>query len=89
MIIWSGGGEDYARMWGDKFGLHPDEYRAKKADPEVDIAFDDCDVVLGKVNVKVKRFNNFKTRTIPPERVNQNEAQTGLVAQDRLSDAPR
>jgi hypothetical protein len=70
MIIWSGGGEDYARMWGDKFGLRPDEYRAKKADMDIDIAFDDCDVVLAKVNVKVKRFNNSITRTLPIERIN-------------------
>lgn len=28
----------------------------------VDIAFDDCDVDLGKVNVKVKRVDNFISR---------------------------
>lgn len=65
MIIWSGGGEDYARMWGEKLGLKADEYRDKgkgSFDPTIDIAFDDCDVELAKVNVKVKRLNNGISR---------------------------
>jgi hypothetical protein len=32
MIIWSGGGVDYAAMWAEKLGLKPDEIREKKAD---------------------------------------------------------
>ena len=80
MIIWSGGGVDYARTWAEKLGLKPDEIREKKADIvcknggvcndtectehdyDVDICFDDCDVDLAKVNVKVKRLNNSVSR---------------------------
>lgn len=74
MIVWSGGGIDYARTWADKLGLNPDEVIEKKkiykpnigeyaSDvPVVDIAFDDCDVDLAKVNVKVKRINNGISR---------------------------
>ena len=29
MIIWSGGGADYAKSWADKLGLTADEYLAK------------------------------------------------------------
>lgn len=62
MIIWSGGGIDYARMWADKLGLRPDEIRLKAKSDDVDIAFDDCDVDLAKVNIKVKRLNNNVSR---------------------------
>lgn len=58
MIVWSGGGVDYARMWSDKLGLKPDDILVKVNHSEVDIAFDDCDVDLAKVNVKVRRVNN-------------------------------
>lgn len=68
MIIWSGGGMDYAKMWAEKLGLNPNQYRTKEKFPDIDIAFDDCDVDLAKVNIKVKRFNNSVTRTIPSER---------------------
>jgi len=69
MIVWSGGGVDYARMWADKLGLKPDHIRPKEYVPKlVDIAFDDCDVDLATVNIKVKRINNSITRTIPTER---------------------
>jgi hypothetical protein len=57
MIIWSGGGVDYAKTWADKLGIEVDEIIVKGS-KEVDIAFDDADVQLGKVNVKVKRLNN-------------------------------
>ena len=66
MIIWSGGGVDYARMWADKLGLTP--HVCRKGEMPVDIAFDDCDVKLGTVNVKVKRKNNSVERTIPKDR---------------------
>jgi len=65
MIIWSGGGEDYARMWGQKLGLCADEYRDKgkgSFDPTIDICFDDCEVTLAKVNVHVKRLKNGISR---------------------------
>src|SRR5690348_540781 len=70
MWVWSGGGEDYARMWADKLGLKPDRVLAKdtRLRDQVDIAFDDCDIQLAKCNVKVKRLNNSVKRTIPTER---------------------
>lgn len=58
MIIWSGGGVDYARMWGEKLGLKPDQVIVKEKCADIDICFDDCDVDLAKVNVKVKRLEN-------------------------------
>lgn len=63
MIIWSGGGPDYARQWANKLGLHADEHPSKEKRADIDIAFDDCDVDLAKVNVKVKRLNNNISRT--------------------------
>ena len=62
MIIWSGSGVDWARTWADKLGLNPDEIRIKQKSNDVDIAFDDCDVELAKVNIKVKRLNNGISR---------------------------
>mgnify|MGYP001603662345 CR=1 FL=1 len=62
MIVWSGGGIDYARMWADKLGLFPDEIRVKEKSDDIDMVFDDCDVDLGKVNIKVKRLNNQVSR---------------------------
>lgn len=62
MIIWSGSGTDWATRWADKLGLVPDEIRIKEKCDDVDIAFDDCDVSLAKINVKVKRLNNNISR---------------------------
>ena len=64
MIIWSGGGKDYAEMWARRLGLNPNECMAKTTElkDEIDIAFDDCDIELAKVNVKVKRINNSISR---------------------------
>ncbi len=63
MIIWSGGGTDYATMWAEKLGLTADETIVKDLKrTDVDIAFDDMDVKLGTVNVKVKRLNNKISR---------------------------
>jgi hydroxymethylpyrimidine pyrophosphatase-like HAD family hydrolase len=61
MIIWSGSGVDWAKTWAEKFGLTADDFPMKGAYP-VDIAFDDCDVKLGSVNVRVKRHNNSISR---------------------------
>lgn len=61
MIIWSGSGVDYAKTWAEKLGLTADEY-PRKGEIKVDIAFDDCDVDLGTVNIKVKRVNNSISR---------------------------
>lgn len=68
MIVWSGGGEDYARMWGEKLGLKADEYRAKAPDKTVSICFDDCIVDLAQVNIRVSRIKNSAKRTIPNNR---------------------
>lgn len=62
MILWSGSGMDWAETWGSKLGLQPFSVQPKQFDPAIDIAFDDCDVNLAKVNVKVKRFNNNISR---------------------------
>jgi len=51
MIIWSGGGVDYATRWAEKLGLKADIY--DKGQYFVDIAFDDEDVKLGTINLKV------------------------------------
>ena len=75
MVIWSGGGEDYARMWAGKLGLTADYYVDKhfaQAHPlllgKPDIAFDDSSYLdLGVVNVQVKRVNNGVVRH--PERI--------------------
>lgn len=68
MIIWSGGGQSYAEMWADKLGLVADEILDKHSGREgVDIAFDDADIKLARVNVQVKRINNQIVRY--PERV--------------------
>lgn len=64
MIIWSGSGQDWARMWSEKLGLKPDEIRTKQKSSDVDIAFDDCEVDLGIVNVRVKRIANNISREL-------------------------
>lgn len=60
--VWSGSGVDYARTWAEKLGLHPDMVLPKFKNLDIDIAFDDCDVDLAKVNIKVKRINNNISR---------------------------
>lgn len=69
MIVWSGGGKDYAEQWGEKLGLRADEYATKTEarSNEVDIAFDDGDIRLAIVNVKVRRLNNKIVRY--PDRI--------------------
>lgn len=62
MIIWSGGGVDYAKTWADKLGLNPNAIIRKEKQETIDMAFDDCDVDLAKVNIKVKRVNNNISR---------------------------
>ena len=63
MIIWSGGGVPYAKRWAEKLGLNPDEVRIKQKSEDVDLCFDDCDVNLATVNVKVKRLKNGISRS--------------------------
>ena len=62
MIVWSGGGIDYARTWAEKLGLNPDSVIVKEKNDNIDIAFDDCIVDLAKVNIRVKRLNNNISR---------------------------
>lgn len=63
MILWSGSGTDWAQVWGDKLALFPNEVRVKEKSDDVDLAFDDCEVDLGKVNIRVKRLNNGISRS--------------------------
>lgn len=51
MIIWSGSGFDYAERWAQKLGL--DARILEKGSIVPDIAVDDMEVKLGKVNIKV------------------------------------
>ena len=51
IYIWSGSGFDYAKRWKEKLDL-PGHVIVKGSIP-VDIAFDDEEVNLGKVNIKV------------------------------------
>lgn len=53
LVIWSGGGTDYARMWADRLGLEDAKIMRKEKNLEVDIAFDDEEVDLGKANIKI------------------------------------
>ena len=62
MILWSGSGRDWALAWGQKLGLMPFTVRVKEKSEDIDIAFDDCDVDLAKINVKVSRTNNNVSR---------------------------
>jgi hypothetical protein len=62
MILWSGSGIDWAKTWGEKLGLIPFEVRKKEKSEDIDLAFDDCDVDLGKINIKVKRVKNNISR---------------------------
>jgi len=62
IVLWSGSGVDWARRWGEKFGLEPFTVRMKQKSEDIDIAFDDCIVDLAKVNVRVKRLNNSISR---------------------------
>lgn len=62
MVVWSGGGIDYAKRWAEKLALLPCEFRIKEKSDEIDIAFDDCMVDLAKVNIRVSRYNNSISR---------------------------
>ena len=62
IIVWSGGGVDYAKTWAEKLALMPCEIRIKEKAEDIDICFDDCIVDLAKVNIKVNRYSNSISR---------------------------
>lgn len=62
IFVWSGSGTDWAGTWAEKLGLGDVQIAIKQKRDDIDIAFDDCDVDLGKVNIKVKRLNNGVSR---------------------------
>lgn len=57
VIVWSGGGESYARNVAARCGLVGVTVKAKPVGSGiagiVDVAFDDMNVVYGKLNIKV------------------------------------
>lgn len=54
VFVWSGGGEDYARMWATKLGLLPDvRILPKSKNFDIDIAYDDHATSLATVDVIV------------------------------------
>lgn len=53
IIVWSGSGEGYAKRWTERLGIHKFTTVVTKGSIEVDIAFDDQEVTLGKSNIKV------------------------------------
>ena len=72
MVIWSGGGVDYAKMWADKLGLVA-RILPKEKNDSVDLCFDDMVVDLAKINLRVKRINNsIKRKENTSKRININ-----------------
>lgn len=54
IFVWSGGGEDYAKMWATKLGLMPlVRILPKTRNYDIDVAFDDHATTLAKVDVIV------------------------------------
>lgn len=53
IFVWSGSGVDYAKRWTERLGIHKFVSVIAKGSVEVDIAFDDEEVTLGKVNIQV------------------------------------
>lgn len=54
MIVWSGGGEDYAAGVARRLGLEPDCVRSKMSGMKVDIAIDDLGMGPGHCNVCIR-----------------------------------
>ena len=53
MVIWSGGGCEYADYWRNKLGLKAMIMPKLKSSFVPDITFDDLEITLGKVNIRV------------------------------------
>jgi trehalose-6-phosphatase len=54
IIVWSGSGVDWATRWTEKLGISDIVVVIPKGSEEVDIAFDDQEVTLGKVNLQIR-----------------------------------
>lgn len=57
MYIWFGGGIDYATIWRDKLCLIGEVVRKGFFKP--DLAVNDEEVKLGKVNLEYKKVRNY------------------------------
>lgn len=55
IFVWSAGGIEYAQAFVRKLGLDDIVKVIEKNSIVPDIAFDDCETNLGKVDIKVKR----------------------------------
>jgi hypothetical protein len=56
VFVWSAGGVDYAQQVVDKLGLtRLVRVIPKEKNPDIDIAFDDAETGLAKVDIRVKR----------------------------------
>lgn len=55
VIVWSAGGVDYAQQFVRKMGIDDSVRVIRKGSEQVDLAFDDQEVNLGKANVLVFR----------------------------------
>lgn len=89
MIIWSGSGVDWARTWAEKLGLTADEF-PRKGEVKADLCFDDCEVDLAKVNVRVKRVQNSISRKEWNEAKRLEEGVKVLIHgdEDKITEAP-
>ncbi len=66
VFVWSAGGVDYAQQIVTKLGLDELVTVIPKSEPQegntfIDIAFDDCETRLAKVDVQVRREANGTT----------------------------
>lgn len=60
VYLWSAGGVEYAQTWARKLGIYDQVKVIPKVElgemhPHMDIAFDDSEINLAKVSIKVKR----------------------------------
>jgi len=55
VFVWSAGGIEYANIFVRKLGLDDIVTVVEKGSFKPDIAFDDCETKLGKVDVRIKR----------------------------------
>ncbi len=58
IIVWSGGGNDYAQTIVDKLGLTEFVTVMEKGSIKVDLTFDDQKIKLGTVNFWINREEN-------------------------------